>query len=276
MDTYEANISVCEMIAHEGNGNLRFTFIQGQGRVLNGTGFEAFKQFVNHRALIEAGNKVKNYKECANYEEYQNSCNNYLVELENEFFGISSRKENLKYVLGTSNSYSTDIAPYRADCNFTNKGYFGYSKTNSSMFALYLAERNEYARSLSEGKITANVGERLKLATSNYSSLSSSSELDLMNYLSGSGTKKTYYAYKQVSLSAIRTMLNCYFEAMNNVQESSGELKNLCIRHVKFEGLCPLFFATMANSTNSTYGFGGGFTYNETSFIYSSKFCSFY
>lgn len=271
MDSYEANISVCEMIAHEGQGNLRFVYIQGQGKVVNGTGFEAFKQFVNHRALIEAGNKVKNFKDCSTYEEYENSCHDYLVELENEFFGISSRKENLKYVPGTSNNYNTDIAPYRADCNFSNKGYFGYAKTNSSMYALYLAERNEYARSLKEGRIIANVGERLKLTTSAFTGLTSSSELDFVNYLSsGTGTLKKYYSYKQVNISAIKTMLNCYFEALNNVQESTGELKNLCVRHVKFEGLCPLFFATMANTTNSTYGFGNGYSYNSTNYTFAN------
>lgn len=271
MDTYEVNISLCEFVANETNGNIRFVYIQGQTSVVNGTGFETFKQFINSRALIEAKDKVKSFKDCTSYSDYQISVSKYLRELENEFFGISYRNQDLRFVPSTSGNYDNDILPYRKDCVFNDKGYYGNASANNSMYTLYLFERNECAWALENGKVSPNIGDRWYLSTSAYASFTTSNNLDFHNYLSqGSGTLKTYYRYTQLRLSSIRSMLTCYFEALKNVNNCTSDVKNLCVRHIKYEGLCPLFFAIMCNSTNDSYGFAkSGFTYDDHTYSYS-------
>lgn len=271
MDTYEVNISLCEFVANETNGNIRFVYIQGQTSVVNGTSFEAFKQFVNTRALIEAKDKVKSFNECTTYEAYQISVSKYLRELENDFFGISYRNQDLRFIPSTTGVYDDDILPFRKDCVFNDKGYFGNASANNSMYTLYLFERNECAWALENGKVTPNIGDRWKLSTSRYATFTTSSELDFHFYLSqGSGILQTYYRYTQIRIGIIKSMLTCYFEALKNVNGCISDVKNLCVRHIKYEGLCPLFFAIMCNSTNNSYGFAtSGFTYEETTYSYS-------
>lgn len=257
-DTFESMITWIEFAAKACEGTTTdgrqvrapwFT-VNGQSANHNPTVFEDFKAYIIQMAEIEILDKIQEYGM-----EGDDLAPEYLNELECEFFGL----------VGGGSKVS----------DFTDDGYYGPAAANKAMYDYYQLLRTDY-QGLRDGNAQAYTGETGWIFTkptfddmsgctveaydyvkSGTSAGSQGTTSTFADYLSGSNT---YMYFPNWTKAKIQAYMGYLDTAMAAVEAYGGPNKEIAKRHILQESLFPRFVIAMSNSSNSTYGWSGGYT----------------
>ena len=242
--------------------NVVWSFVQGQHSPRMTTGFDAFKTYMVQKAQIEILDKVD-----YNAGNYDTQIANYLLELEQEFFGFT----------GDGSAVG----------NFTDKGYYGPAAANYNMYQFYKKLKTDYTNMIGSKK-AVTYDKPFKTYNLNYASYATAmigrtnERYDYISYKSGSST---YYAkYDKWLASGVDTdtffanwtksQINAYLEY---VEKAMGEVlamtdvngnKEVYKQHVMLESLFPRF--VICNGNHSSY-WSGGYTSNSSTCRWSNE-----
>ncbi len=266
IDVFESLLSWIEHIYTCTNGKVTFAYIQGASYNHQITGFQVFKQYIYSRAMIEIMNKVNPRSSYSSLDTYKTAIKNYLIELENEYFGITNRTSTTM----TSSNFETVINGY----TFSNNGAYGNSDSNKYMYQMYMDERYVYQDMLSRqvtttnsdsgGKLWGRIFDRYDyLLAGSRESLTTSSKKNIGNdFFTDTSSSTKFYYCANYTTAILNKMMGYYENAISALSSYSHPAIAVYRQNVIIESLYPRFFICMANTTKSGYGYSNG--YNGT------------
>ena len=235
--------------------NMVWSFVQGQHSPRMTTGFDAFKTYMVQKAQIEILDKVTtdihvDGRNDAKYSTYDTQIADYLLELEQEFFGFTGDGS--------------------AEGNFTDKGYYGPAAANYNMYQFYQKLKSEYAAMIGNKKAATYDApfSSYLVNSANYTTTmigSTNESYDYIRYgnnyakfdkwLTSGTDSNTYFA--NWTKSQINTYLGYVENAMVAVTKmtSVNGNKDVYLQHVMLESLFPRF--VICNGNHSSYWYNG-------------------
>ena len=266
IDVFESLLTWIEHIYTCTNGKVTYAYIQGASLDHQMTGFQVFKQYIYSRAMIEIMNKISPRNSYSSIEAYNSAIKNYLIELENEYFGITNRSATAM----TSSNFETAINGY----TFSNNGAYGNSDSNKYMYEMYMYERYVYQDMLSRqvtttnsdsnGKLWGRIFDRYDyLLTGSGQSLITSTKKNIGNeFFTDTSNSTKYYYCANYTTAILNKMMGYYENAISALSSYDHPAISIYRQNVIIESLYPRFFICMAYTTKSGYGYYNG--YNGT------------